>query len=813
MTERRFSATERMRLQALASYELLDTSGSAAIDALTRVAARVCGSRIALVSLVDEHRQWFLTAVGLSGVRETPRERSFCSYAIEGSEVMEVEDARNDPRFAEHPLVMGEPNIRFYAGAPLVDREGFALGTLCVIDSLPRQLTTDQLEALRDLASAVVDLIHAKRTAAELHDALEGAAQTAGDLALVLDSVPSRIAYTDPELRNRFANAAYAASFGRSPEALRGVPVADLVGEELHRDVLPHMQAALRGERQSFEREVRSLDGDCRDMAVVYLPDVRNGTVRGFVTSLTDVTELRRTVRLTERRNALLVLAEEVGETGHWRLDVEESQIYWSPQVYRIHGREPSMPPPSVTEAIESYHPDDRVAVQEALDLAIETGAPFDLDVRLLLGGGMTRRVHVRGRAERDRRTGLTRALFGVLQDVSEREALRDRIRRQERLVTTGTLAAGVGHEINNPLTYVSANIDFALDEIRAIAGGSPSGRMRDVLEVLSEARQGTERIRKIVRGLRAFAREDSVAVATDVAATIEFSVSMAMHELRQHATLEIENLAVNHVLADESRLSQIIVNLLVNAAHAFETSDATRNRVVVTAENVGDDRVAIEVRDNGAGIAGDVIGRIFDPFFTTKPVGKGTGLGLAICQSIASSLEGELSCTTEVGSGTTFRLILPAAPGEAMVPERPPEALASEPVATRGRILLVDDEESILRVEQRVLSGIYDVVALTDPREAVRRIIEDREMFDVVFCDLMMPQLSGMEVYRQVGDFDPALAARFIFVTGGGVAEDISSFLATVPNERIEKPFTNDRLRDVARSLVQRSARRPRPR
>ena len=798
---------EAERLEALASYGVLDTASSSAIDAVVRLASRICDVPIALVSLVDRDRQWFLAAVGLPGVKETPREVAFCAHAIQDVGLMQVRDAAEDSRFVDNPLVTGDPRIRFYAGMPLVDGGGHALGTLCVIDRTPRALTSFQTEALQDLATTLIALFEARRSANERLDALARSKRAASDLTLVLDAVPTLVGYTDRDVRSRFANKAYADAFGRKREDLDGLHMRDVVGDEVYDLNAPFVEAALGGELQRFGREVRAPDGRRIDFDVVYAPDWREGAVHGFVAALTDVTDLRKSLRDSERRNNLLELAEDIAEVGHWRIELSERRVFWSPHVYRIHGRDRETFQPTFDNGIEHYHPDDRPAVNDALLGAIERQEPFDFQLRLLRSDGTIRRVHCKGRSEVDAATHVTSAIFGVLQDITDREMQRERVERQARLVTTGTLAAGVGHEINNPLTYVAANVEFALDELRSIGGASPSGRMREIVDVLVEAREGAERIRKIVRGLRAFAREETISVPMDVHAALDVSVNMAMHEIRHRASLVMAPGAVDLVFADESRLSQIFVNLLVNAAHAFSTSDTARNRIVVSTRSAPNGRVAIEVADNGSGMTPEVLARIFDPFFTTKPVGQGTGLGLSICHNVVMSLGGEISCATVLGEGTTFRVSLPAAPNE---PAEPGVARSSP--AAAGRVLVIDDEEHVLRSLTRFLNADHEVVALSDAREATRRLLDRGEEFDVVFCDLMMPHVSGMDLYRQVYARNPSLAARFVFVSGGAVYDDVRAFLAEVPNERLEKPFSSQNLKGIARRFVD-SARAMKPR
>ncbi len=667
---------EPQRLRALRSYGVLDSIAEDAVNAVVRVAASICETPIVLVSLIDERRQWFLASAGLDGVTETPRELAFCAHAIHDRELMIVEDATRDARFAENPLVTGAPHIRFYAGAPLVDHEGFALGTLCVVASEPRTLTPFQAKALKELSCVVVRLLEAHK----------------------------------------------------ADQALRSALLA------------------------------------------------------------------------SEQSNDLLMLAEEVANIGHWRIEAGQDRLYWSPQVFRIHGRDPSTFVPTLTSGIESFHPEDRARVREHVRKAIEEATDFDFELRLVRPDGSVRRVESRGRCEVDPTTGSTTSVVGVFQDCTERHALRERLARQERLVTTGTLAAGVGHEINNPLTYVAANVDFAIDAMERRNSRSPR-ETAEILAALEDAREGTQRIGKIVLGLKAFARDDILA-PTDLHAAVEMSKNMAAYTLRGTAQLVTELGEVPLVLADASRLSQVFVNLFLNAAQAFVATDPSRNRIVVRTKLLPHGRVEVEVEDNGPGIPDDVLPRIFDPFFTTKEVGRGTGLGLAICHDIVEAFGGELSCTTRLGEGTSFRIVLARAQPDARHTLSAPEPV---PAAIRGRVLVVDDEPAILRIFERALRMEHDVVLVGDSRDAQRLLLEAHEPFDVIYCDLMMPHVNGMELYREVEERDDAVARRFAFVTGGVLDADIESFLEEVPNPRIEKPFTSARLRGMTNRLMSR--------
>ncbi len=370
-----------------------------------------------------------------------------------------------------------------------------------------------------------------------------------------------------------------------------------------------------------------------------------------------------------------------------------------------------------------------------------------------------------------------------------------------DRMASVGTLAAGVAHEINNPLTYVTANLDLAIEEIRALSGGSASGRMKDLEELLLEAREGNARVTKIVRGLKTFSRiEEERCTVIDLIPVLDLSINMAFNEIRHRARLVKQYGKLPLVEGDDARLGQVFINLLVNAAQAMPEgeTDANEIRVVTSTNTVG--QAVVEVRDTGPGIAAHVLTRIFDPFFTTKAVGVGTGLGLAICHNIVTGMHGEISVHSELGKGTTFRVVLPASTSRITLV---PSAVPSSEVAavTHGRVLVVDDEPAVGLAVRRVLRG-HDVTVVTSAQEALIRITAGAE-FDVILSDLMMPGMSGMDLYGVLVRQNPKMAARVVFVTGGAFTPEANAFLDRIANERMEKPFHFKQLRELVRKFV----------
>jgi signal transduction histidine kinase len=388
----------------------------------------------------------------------------------------------------------------------------------------------------------------------------------------------------------------------------------------------------------------------------------------------------------------------------------------------------------------------------------------------------------------------------------SEHRDLQSRLAQTDRLTSLGTLAAGVAHEINNPLAYVLLNLGYVAEELPKLLAGNPAERAREVRLALDHARGGAERIRDIVRSLKTFSRPENDAVGPlDVAQVLEAALAMIANEIRHRAKLVKDFVPVPEVVANEARLGQVFLNLLMNAVQALPEERTDTNEIRVVVRTASSHRVAVEVHDNGIGIAPQVRGRIFEPFFTTKPVGIGTGLGLAICHGIVTSLGGVLSVESEVGKGSTFRVELPAlrhatsdhaAAHPSTFPPRPSSPLS------RGRVLVVDDEPIVCFSLERLLSSEGDVVAVTSAKEGLARI-EAGERFDVILCDLMMPEMDAAAMYEALTKIAPSQADRMVFVTGGAFTTRGRDFLERVPNQRLSKPFDVDALLALVRERM----------
>lgn len=380
---------------------------------------------------------------------------------------------------------------------------------------------------------------------------------------------------------------------------------------------------------------------------------------------------------------------------------------------------------------------------------------------------------------------GTVDGALGVSIDVTERVKMQNRLLQAERLASMGTLSATVAHEINNPLSYVLGNLELVSN---ILSRGEETPESRQLAQWVDQAREGADRVRRIVRGLRAFSRQDDDRTEpTDVHVVLERALEMADNVIRHRARLVRRFDAVPPVFANDLRLGQVFVNLLLNAAQAIPEGRADENEIrVSTWRNDAKSMVVVAIEDTGSGIAPEIKARVFEPFFTTKPVGVGTGLGLSICYGVVNGLGGSIEVDSVPGQGAIFRVYLPAS-GRALKEDA--AAPAAPATLRRGRLLIVDDDANVARTFALRLGGDHDVVVSLEPRVIAARILAG-ERFDIIFCDLMMPDMTGMDFYAAIAERDPKQAERIVFVTGGAFTPAARAFVAEVTNTFLEKPF-----------------------
>ena len=399
--------------------------------------------------------------------------------------------------------------------------------------------------------------------------------------------------------------------------------------------------------------------------------------------------------------------------------------------------------------------------------------------------------------------------------DVTERRRAEQHAQQTQHLAALGTLAAGMAHEINNPLAYVIGNVEVCREYLKdlavalatggndAQAGAAERAQLVEQVErirlAIDEAVEGGERVRRVVAELRTLARRsDGAAARLDLQALLRAVIKMTDNSVRHAARVRAELESGLAVQAPPGALEQVFTNLLINAAHAIGDGRAAEHEIVLSAR-AAPAHCVVEVRDDGPGIAAEVLPRIFEPFFTTKPVGNGMGIGLSLCQSIVAALGGAIEVESEPGHGALFRVTLPRAA------DLPGARTTTAPAGQerRRQILVIDNQPSVGNMMARILGGRHQVTLLLDGREALGLLLGGAS-FDLIFCDLMMPSISGAEVFETLLAQRPEQARKFVFMTGGALSPGAEALVARAQVRHITKPFTITELRAIADAAVE---------
>jgi len=567
----------------------------------------------------------------------------------------------------------------------------------------------------------------------------------------------------DGSLRPAFMNDAGAAVFGYTRAEIMTLRAEDLLPAGNRAEQIDRARRRAAGEAVPnwYTTTARGRDREF-PIQVSTTPILIDGR-RALVSFFIDVSDrVRATEELARSEERFRILVEHAPDAV-WIVD-RGALAYVNPATVRMLGY-PDAEAVRALQPVNLVHPDEReMLVSRSRALLEDRAEPGPRDYKTYRADGTTIVVEVhsipiewQGR----------RALLAFGRDVTARKEMEARLAHNERLTALGTMVAGVAHEINNPLAFATLALDHALAALE-VGGDAPSARAR-----LLDVKQGLDRIAGIVRDLRGFAQPQGEQRAcvdlADVAAT---ALHMLARDLeRANVVTKLE--AGAYVSGSAARLEQVFSNLLGNAAQAIAAAPEERGRVVVSVARSGD-RVVATVEDDGVGMPPEVVARAFEPYATTKV--DGLGLGLSITRRIVEAHGGTISVESTPGVGTHFALSFP------VWAERAPET------GVRRRVLVIDDEPTLLASMERILVLAYEVQTANCVADAMR--ILDEHSFDALLCDVMMPSRTGVDLHEELSRTRPEVAARMVFMTGGGYDERIAALLSRSGVPLLEKPF-----------------------
>jgi PAS domain S-box-containing protein len=745
---------EPTRLAALEALCVLDTAPDSELDVITRLAADRFDTAIALVSLVDADRQWFKSRHGLAA-RQTCRRHSFCGHTIVSDNVMVVHDASSDPRFAENPLVTGDPNIRFYAGAPLVLADGHRIGTLCVIDRAPRaRFTSRDADILTLMAGQVVALLESRRIR---HDQRisQLIAQTTTD-AFVCADADSRIT-----LWNRAAET----MFGWSAEEAIGQTL-DMIIPDRHRAGHHAGVARLRtsGPIKLVGRTVE-VPAICKagheipvELSLAMWPAEGDGAggPEGFAAIIRDITARKQAEDervVTEARLARQVAAIEASDDGIAITDADGAFIFMNRAHATMFGYD--APEPLIGRQWSAlYDPleADRIR-EEAMPILFSAGqwrgetqgrkrdgSPIEQEIALSLSpeGGIvcvTRDVGDRRVAER------------------EKARLREQLMLAQRQEVVGQLASGIAHDFNNLIAAISGTAEL----LRNTENEKVRHHALRIQSAASTAAGLVEKLLTLGRRVPHPRLVDLRRTLWDVRDLVAPSLTDPLHRIE----LELPPSPLM-ALTDDTELNQVVLNLTLNARDALPPGQVGRIKLEVIANQeyrpsgevvVGTlpqvPAAVIRVSDTGCGIAPDDLKRVFEPFFTHKGE-AGTGLGLAVVAGVIASNDGALAIQSWPDCGTIFEVWWPLQPADADTQGAPGTMLAAGNVLAGKTVLVVDDNPTVADTLVAMLEEVgAEVGPCIDPHDAITALSDDAASWDLVITDYDMPGMNGAQLAR----------------------------------------------------------------
>jgi PAS domain S-box-containing protein len=823
-------SSEVRRLEALRRYDILDTPPEEAFDRLTRLAARHFDVPTAFITLVDAGRQWFKSCFG-TDLRETDREISFCTRAIQSEGVTVVENAAEDPRFADNPLVTSARNVRFYAGAPLITPDGHALGTLCLMDTAPRSegFGAEEQAALRDFAGAAMDALEQRRQSTAHARAQQRASRQRAFAETIIDGLPGIFYFFDAEGRMQQWNDRFADVTGYAPEAIRTMHITDFVAEEDRSHVTEAIAETLQTGTARVELRIESNDGT-RTPHLCYGRRLILGGEPYLLGMGVDISKRRRAKQaLARRERQYRTLVENVHDVI-FQIDAEGRWAFLSPAWEKILGYpvEQSLG----RRCLDFVHPDDR-AKMEAGALGGRRDDPQAGDweegfnVRHMARNGETRWLQVRLRPLPDE-DGEEHGAMGTLTDVTdslhldaEREA---RERAEELLEAKTTFLNNMSHELRTPLASITGFAEVLEEEA--------AGEQQEFAEHIAES---GKRLQRTLESVLSLARLDGNAAAMDTEAVDVAAEARRAATAHRPAARE-ENLYLRVDAPDEAThprlnagaLYRILDNLLSNAVKFTEEGGVTVH--VETGRPASGDESSTETRvrvaDTGIGIADDFRAELFEDFRQESTglsrTHEGSGLGLAITQRLAHLLGGGVEVASEKGEGSAFTVRFPHAPPATREPDEgdaatvaPASASDDAPAgapfsegdaspssgakaADGGRVLLVEDNPSTQLLARRHLRPRYTVTCAASAEEALQAA-RDEPAFDVLLIDIALAGATdGTELLDRLRALPGYAETPAIAFTAHAMPGDAAHYREVGFDDYLAKPFSEHDLLDA---------------
>lgn len=899
---------DKARVAELHSYKILDSAQDDIFDEFAKIASFICQTPIALISFIDNDKQWFKGKFGIEGEEvSAPRDISFCAHTINSDEVMVVENALEDEKFRDNPYVVDGMELRFYAGAPIISPDGFKIGSLCIVDRKAKKISEIQKEMLKSLSKQVMSYVELNLNNIKLENvqkqfeevqSISSAGYWELDLATG-KTIWSKEIYHIYNLppntpMNKIDGLSYYAEhdqarLGRMIEdsiknkapfsgefdfidakgtkktvRSKGYPVLDGEGNPIQligtfQDISALANAVMR-EKELVEQSkdaILTFDSTGRKLTsankaalnLFKIPSVeefkktkltslapefqesglktweqaekffdqamtegtasfeftykdRRGSLlycdvvlskitianESFVQAIIrDVTKEKETQR--ERLFTLNAM-----KVGTWKWNILENDLYWNESNYKVF----QIKSENFSGAYEAWektlHPEHKQAVVEHLQSLLADPNANDYEATFpILVNDKTFQIGARAQIIRDENKNAVK-MIGINWDRTKEHETQLELEEQKKLAyhtsklaSLGTLAASVGHEINNPMAIIRGH-SSVMSSLLA-SGNIDVDKLNLSLERIDNA---VERATRIVKGLKSFSRSDQNKFDYfDVTELLQDTIDMFKEMYKkQKIDLTYDIPDISGGFGERGRLQQVLVNLITNAKDALEGQKEKKIHLKLEEK---DDRFKVIVSDTGKGIPEEFLDKIFDPFFTSKDVNKGTGIGLAICYKIIKEHDSEL-IVRNLNPGAEFSFEIKRA-----IENVKDEAMGS---SVKSKILIVDDEEDIRELIKIYISSVgYEPVEAVDGKDALEKYLASPTDFSAVITDLKMPRLTGEDLIQAIKNHESSEKPKLFVLSGGANPQEEKPDVFSSINGFVPKPFTMD---ELAKSLIE---------
>ncbi len=793
---------EKERLAALKSYQILDTISEQSFDDITQIASQICGTPISLISLVDEKRQWFKSRVGLEAT-ETPRDFAFCGHAInDPHKIFEVPNALEDDRFHDNPLVTGAPNVRFYAGAPLVTPDGEALGTLCVIDKNPKVLTDDQKSALEGLARQVMAQLDLRRKNTQLSTMLEKHRKINEEfevLSLVARKADNIILILDDKKQIIYVNQAFLESCGYTEQEVLSNNPLKLFKNEYSKEIYAKLSENIIKEKPfSMDLPYRKKEGGVlwvdTHISIVY---DKKGKTEKYIAVGSDITTLREERKklanlslVASKTHSAVIITNATGEIEYANPAFEAMTGYL---LEEVKGKKPG----SVLQGKDT----DPIHIEQ-MNAGIRSLKPFNQVILNYTKSGEAYWLSCSISPVFDQ-AGKLMKFVAVEQDITRQKEHENALIKAKEEAIAGELVkdqflSNMSHEIRTPMNGIIGISNILLKNTDL------SNKSRELVQHINGA---ANHLLVIINDILDLSKINAEKLTFEkinfdfrkIFKTLHYSLGLKAKEKGIEFITSLDPHIPSILAGDPTRFNQILLNLSSNAIKFTERGKVRIEATILEINDKGP-KIKFYVKDTGIGIKKDKIKDVFTQFtqsnLTIARKFGGTGLGLSIAKRLVQMHEGSIEVESEYGKGTVFSFSLQFFHQIAQTREVVTTFVdLSKAEKANVRILLAEDNKLNQIVATRQIRNFgFNIEVAENGQEAIDLLLKND--YDLILMDVNMPEMNGLDATRYIRkNLKEKRNIKIAAMTASVLTKDIQLCYDAGMDDFISKPFIPEEL------------------